>query len=166
MTIKPAEEGPTWDREKGELRILGHRNAAVDVRALCEYLDSLVGSQVGEVIMKNLETRLGKEDGLWLRKDKPQLRPHELIDIIKKWDRMAGIGTTQATLVGEGPSSILLEVTNPIIKTSQGTGKAFLFGWWAGLLSSILGRDFEYTNIVYDSANDIMKCSLVPRTAK
>jgi len=165
LTVKPAE-GPTWDRQKGELRILGHRNAAVDVRALCEYLDSLVGSQVGEVIMKNLETRLGKEDGLWLRKDKPQLHPHELIDIIKEWDRMAGIGTTQATLIGEEPSSILLEVTNPIIKTNQGTGRAFLFGWWAGLLSSILGKDFEYTNIVYDSTKDTMKCSLVPRNAK
>ena len=166
MTAKSSGDGPSWDRGKGELRILGHRNAAVDARALCEYLDTLVGSQVGEVIMKNLETRLGKEDGLGLRKENPQLSPNELIKTITDWDRMAGVGATQATPVGNPVTSILLEVGNPIIKTSQGAGRAFLFGWWAGMVSAILGQDFEYTNVVYDSAKDVMKCEFVPRNTK
>jgi hypothetical protein len=166
LAAKSPKEGPGWDREKGELRILGHRNAAVDARALCEYLDSLVGTQVGEVIMKNLEIRLGKEDGVWLRKENPQLSPNELINIITEWDRMAGVGATQATLVGNPPSSMLLEVANPIVKATQGAARAFLFGWWAGLLSPILGKDFEYTNVVYDPAKDSMKCQLVPRGTK
>jgi hypothetical protein len=164
MAAKSIGEGPSWDREKGELRILGHRNAAVDARALCEYLDSLVGAQVGEVIMKNLETRLGKEDGSWLQKENPQLRPNQLIHIVTEWDRTAGIGATQATLVENGPTSILLEVANPIMKVSQGAARAFLFGWWAGVLTSILGKDFDYTNVAYDPAKDIMKCELVPRS--
>ena len=166
MAAKSFGEGPIWDREKGELRILGHRNAAVDARALCEHLDSLVGAQVGEVIMKNLETRLGKEDGVWLRKENPKLPPHQLIPIVAEWDRISGIGATQATVVGDPPTSVLLEVANPIMKASQGAARAFLFGWWAGVLSSILGKDFEYTNVVYDSARGSMKCEFVPRSTK
>ena len=166
LSTRGPGSGPSWDREKGELRILGHRNAAVDVRALCEYLDSLVGVQVGEVIMKNLETRLGREDGVWLRKENPQLSPNELINIITEWDRMAGIGATRATFIENPASSMLLEVANPIVKATQGAARAFLFGWWAGLLSSILGRDFEYTNVVYDPAKDSMRCEFVPRSTK
>jgi hypothetical protein len=166
LGAKSPGNGPSWDREKGELLILGHRNAAVDARALCEYLDSLVGAQVGEVIMKNLETRLGKEDGVWLRKENPQLSLNELINIVTEWDRMAGVGATQTTLVGNALSSILLEVANPIVKVTQGAGRAFLFGWWAGMLSSILGKDWDYTNVVYDPAKDIMKCEFVPRATK
>jgi hypothetical protein len=121
---------------------------------------------VGEVIMKNLETRLGKEDGIWLRKENPQLPPSDLINIITEWDRISGIGTTEATLVGDEPNLVLLEMSNPIIKTDHGTSRAFLFGWWAGLLTSILGKDFEYMNVVYDAAKDHMKCELVPRKTK
>ncbi len=68
MGERATAEGPVWDREKGELRILGRRQTAFDAQALCEYLDSLVGVQVGEVIMSNLESRSGKQDGSFASK--------------------------------------------------------------------------------------------------
>lgn len=155
--------GPTWDREKGELHVMGQRCAAVDACALCDYLDSLVGEQVGQVIMKNLQTRLGKEDGLRLRKENPHLNLKEQIGIVTEWDRLAGVGASRVSLVGSGSSSIVVEIINPIVKATQGAGSAFLFGWWAGVLSSLLGTDFDYANVTYDKPNDTARCQFLPR---
>lgn len=156
-------EGPVWDREKGELRILGRRNTAIEAQALCDHLDSLVGVQVGEVIMNNLESRLGKQDGNLLRKEKPELTIDELIKLCEKWDRMAGVGATKATIPQNPTNPILLEISNPSVKGNQGAAKAFLFSWWAGMLTSLLGKNFEYKNVVYDQEKNIMKCEIVPR---
>lgn len=156
-------EGPVWDREKGELRILGRRDTAMDVQALCDHLDSLVGVQVGEVIINNLEFRLGKQDGDSLRKEKPELTIDELIKYIEEWDRMVGVGASKLTMPQTTGGPILLEVWNPSVKGNQGAAKAFLFSWWAGVLSSLLGKILEYKNVVYDQEKNIMKCEIVPR---
>ena len=60
------------DREKGELRILGIRRTAINAQAICDHLDTLVGVQVSEVIMHNLEFRLGKLEGARIRLESPQ----------------------------------------------------------------------------------------------
>lgn len=165
MGVDGRDREPTWTREKGELRVMGQRCAAVDARVLCEYLDSLVGAQVGQVIMKNLQTRLGKEDGLRLKKEKSQLNLGEQLDIVTEWDRLAGVGVSRVSLVGTGPDSIVVEISNPIVKGIQGAEPAFLFGWWAGILSSLLGTDFEYTNVIYDEPKDMVRCEFLPRNA-
>jgi hypothetical protein len=161
--VRFTAEGPTWDREKGELWIVGRRNTAIDAQALCDYLDSLVGSQVAEVIINNLESRAGKQDGDWVRKEKPELATNELIKFGEEWDRMSGVGATQVTLPEDKTSPIVLEIANPSVKGTQGAAKAFLFSWWAGMLTSLLGKNFEYKNVLYDQEKNIMKCQIVPR---
>jgi hypothetical protein len=161
--VRFSAEGPVWDREKGELRIVGRRNTAIDAQALCTYLDSLVGSQVAEVIINNLESQTGKQDGDWIRKEKPELATNELIKFGEEWDRMSGVGATQVTLLEDETSPIVLEVSNPSVKGTQGAAKAFLFSWWVGMLTSLLGKNFEYKNVLYDQEKNIMKCVIVPR---
>jgi len=157
-----ATEGPTWNREKGELTILGRRHTAFDVQVFCDYMDALVGAKVGEVMMKNLQSRLGKGDGAWLKKQHPNASLNELVNITTEWDRMAGYGATQASLIGL--DSIALVVSNPAIKGNQGAAKAFLFAWWTGVVSSFLGKEFEYSNVVYDQTANTMKCEIIPRS--
>jgi len=163
VEVRFTAEGPTWDREKGELWIVGRRNTAIDAQALCDYLDSLVGSQVAEVIINNLESRAGKQDGDWVRKEKPELATNELIKFGEEWDRMSGVGATQVTLPEDKTTPIVLEISNPSVKGTQGAAKAFLFSWWAGMLTSLLGKNFEYKNVLYDQEKNIMKCQIVPR---
>jgi hypothetical protein len=161
--VRFTAEGPVWDREKGELWIVGRRNTAIDAQALCDYLDSLVGSQVAEVIINNLESRTGKQDGDWIRREKPKLATNELIKFGEEWDRMSGVGATQVTLPEDETSPIVLEISNPSVKGTHGAAKAFLFSWWAGMLTSLLGKNFEYKNALYDQEKNIMKCIIVPR---
>jgi len=52
-------------------------------------MDELVGAKVAEVMMKNLQSRLGKEDGAWLKKDHPNANLNELINLASEWDRLA-----------------------------------------------------------------------------
>lgn len=156
-------EGPVWDREKGELRIRGRRNTAIDAQALCDYLDSLVGSQVAEVIINNLESRSGKQDGDLLRKEKPELTTKELIKLCEEWDRMAGVGATKVTLLEDETGPVFLEISNPSVKGTQGASKAFLFSWWAGIISSLLGKNFEYKGVLYDREKNVMRCEIVQR---
>ena len=163
MGVRFTVEEPVWDKKAGELRILGRRNTAIDAQALCDYLDSLVGSQVAEVIMNNLESRTGRQDGDWVRKEKPQLTANELIRFGEEWDRLSGVGATQVTLPEDKTSPIVLEISNPSVKGTQGASRAFLFSWWAGMLTSLLGKNFEYKNALYDQEKNIMRCEIVPR---
>ena len=113
--------------------------------------------------MKNLQSRLGKEDGAWLRREHPQADLRELIKIASERDRMAGVGMTQATLSGPGPDLVALKICNPAVKGNKGAAKAFLFAWWAGVISSFLGRDFDYANVSYDESENTIECEIVPR---
>ncbi len=156
-------EGLVWDRGKGEIRILGRRDTAVNAQALCDYLDSLVGVQVAEVIMKSLEFRLGKEDGASIRAERPNATLSELLQLLAEWDRMAGMGIGKVTLRKDQDAPILLEVSNPSVKGSEGASKAFLFSWWAGAVSSLLGKELEPRNGAYDKERNVMKCEIVTR---
>ncbi len=156
-------EGPVWDKEKGEIRILGRRDTAVNAQALCDYLDSLVGVQVAEVIMQNLEFRLGKEDGASIRAERPKATISELIQLLAEWDRMTGMGVTKVTLPEEQDAPILVAVSNPSVKGDAGSSKAFLFSWWAGALTSLFNVNLETRNVAYDKESNSMKCEIVPR---
>jgi hypothetical protein len=50
------------NEEKGELIIDGHRHVAIEMATLLDFLDSLIGTRIAEVMMNNIESRLGKED--------------------------------------------------------------------------------------------------------
>lgn len=124
-------------------------------------MDELVGAKVAEVMMKNLQSRLGKEDGAWLKKDHPNANLSELINLASEWDRLAGYGATEASLIEI--DSVSLTVSNPAIKGTKGAAKAFLFAWWAGMISSFMANDCDYSNVTYDETANTMKCKIAPR---
>ena len=154
------------DRAKGEFHLFGRRHAAVDAQSLCNHLDSLVGPVVGEVIMNNLETRLGKEDGARMRKANPKALVGELIKMLEETDLITGMGITK-TVVPEDPNApIRIETWNAVVKGEKGAAKSFLFSWWCGVLTSILGKELEVKTVQYDEKANMMKCEIVPRRSE
>jgi hypothetical protein len=156
----------SWDKAKGELRLYGHRYTIVDAQALCDHLDSLVGPVVAEVIMNNLESRLGKRDAERAREEKPDGKTSEFIDLMVESDRLQGVGLTEVTLPESQPGPIRIEIANPSVKGTTGAAKAFLFSWWSGALSVLLGKEFEVKNAQYDEKQNIMACEIIPRAIK
>lgn len=155
-----------WDKEKGELVINGRRHTAVDAQALCDHLNSLVGQQVAEVIMDNLEFRLGKLDAEYIRKERPGASVSEIIDFFALSDSMSGVGITKVT-IPPTPSTlnpVLLEILNPSVKGGNGAHRAFLVSWWRGALGALFGRDLQILNLNYDQERNQLKASLTWRS--
>jgi hypothetical protein len=144
-------------------KITGRRHILVDIEALCEHLDQLVGSQVAEVIMNHHEIRLGKEDAEFVRKQNPNASPAEIVEKLCESWRFSGIGDVQAKLklVENGPE-LEISIGAPCLTKTTGSGKSFLFSHWCGTLSLILGGDFEVKNVTYDSQKDVMSGRIVP----
>jgi hypothetical protein len=161
--LKGLSGDAVWDTEKGELRILGKRHTAIDAQTLCSHLDSLVGVQVAEVIMHNLEFRLGKLDAAKLKTERPQASLPELVEHLAKSDRLSGVGMTKVTLSKSPQNPMQIEVTNPSVKAASGAAKAFIFGWWAGALTALFDKEFDVTNVVYDEPRGLLKCQIAPR---
>lgn len=159
-------EGMVLDRAKAEFRLFGRRHAAVDAQSLCNHLDSLVGPVVGEVIMNNLETRLGKEDGARMRESNPKASVGELIKMLEESDLISGMGITKAVIPEDTNASIRIEIWNPVAKGEKGAAKSFLFSWWSGVLTSILGKELEVKTVQYDEKANLMKCEIVPRRSE
>jgi hypothetical protein len=158
-------EDATWDKEKGEIRISGERHVAVDAQSLCDFLDSLVGLQVAEVIMRNLEYRLGKAEAKRFKEKNPQASVKELTDHFVEADRLSGMGITKTTWT-PNPQALLVEVANPATRGHAGASKSFIFSWWAGALSWHTGKEFDLNSIVYDEKANIVRGTLVERRLK
>jgi len=154
------------DRTRAELHFFGRRQAVIDPQSLCSHLDSLVGAVVGEVIMNNLETRIGREDGIWVRKTNPTATVRELVDILVDGDLQTGMGMTKVMLSDDPKAPIRIEVWNPAVKGDKGAAKSFLFSWWCGALSVILGRELEVKEAHHDEKANVMKCEITPRQAE
>jgi hypothetical protein len=158
-------EETTWDKEKGEIRISGERHVAIDAQSLCDFLDSLVGVQVAEVIMHNLEYRLGKAEAKKFKQKNPQASLDDLINHFVEADRLSGMGMTKATWTAN-PRVLLVEVSNPAIRGHAGASKSFIFSWWAGALGSYTGTEFDVNGIEYDERKNIARGTLVERRLK
>ena len=155
---------PVWDNEKGELRILGQRHTAIDVQALCNHLDALTGPKVSEVIMHSLEFHLGKSDAARHKAANPNDTLTKLVAYLAKSDRLSGLGITNVTLPDTPLTSpITIEISNPSVKGTTGAAKSFLFSWWAGAMSSLLDREMDARDVLYDEDNNVMKCKLTTR---
>ena len=154
------------DRAKGEFRFFGRRHAAVDAQSLCNHLDSLVGPVVGEVIMNNLETRLGKEDGARMREANPKASVGELIKMLEETDLITGMGITKTVVPEDSNAPIMIETWNAVVKGDRGAAKSFLFSWWCGVLTAILGKELEVKTVQYDEKANLMKCEIVPRRSE
>lgn len=160
-------DGAVFDAEKGELHILGRRCIAIDAQTFCDYLDSLVGSTVGEVQMRSLQFRLGRNCAERVRNESPQGTPQDIIDLLVESDRASGVGLTKVTLSlnpGDRSDSILVEISNPSVKGTEGAAKAYLLSWWAGALTSLLGTNLDAREIIYSQKENVMRCRLVPRS--
>ena len=151
------------EKVKDEFRLFGRRQALIDVQSLCDHLDSLVGPVVGEVIMNNLESRLGKEDTTRLREANPKATVDELVTKLVEADLLAGMGVTKVDVPKDPTAQIKLEIRNPIVRGNSGAAKAFLFSYWCGALSLILGRDLDVKTVDYDEKADVMRCELGAR---
>jgi hypothetical protein len=156
-------EDVVWDAEKGDLRVLGKRCTAIDVQSLCDYLNTLVGIQVAEVIMHNLEFRLGKLDAATLKAKKPGLGLDKLIEELIRSDQLSGLGITKVRFDETSSMSADIEVINPSVKGTTGAGKSFVFSYWAGALTALLDKEFDVRNVEYDQQKDVMKASIVQR---
>lgn len=154
------------DKTKAEFKLFGRRQALVDVQSLCDHLDSLVGPVVGEVIMNNLESRLGKEDGTRLREANPRATVDELVAKLEETDLITGMGITKATVPKDPEAQITLEVWNPIVTGSSGAAKSFLFSWWCGALTSILGRELDIKTVDYDEKANLLRCEIGTRATE
>jgi hypothetical protein len=151
------------DRMKAELYLFGRRHAAIDPQSLCSHLDLLVGTVVGEVMINNLETKLGREDGEWMRKTHPNASTRELVDMLIEGDLVSGMGITKVVLGDDLKDRIRIEIWNPVVKGEKGAAKSFLFSWWCGALMSILGRDLEIKTVQYDEHANTIRCEITPR---
>ncbi len=149
--------------ENGELRILGTRLTAVDAQSLCNHLDALVGVKVGEVIMHNLEFRLGKLDASKLKTARRGASTKDLIAQMITVDRLTGVGLTTVTLPEDPSGSINVEVANPSVKGIDGSAKSFMFSYWAGALTALLEKEFDVKNVVYNEEQNLMKSLITPR---
>ena len=152
-----------WDKEKGELRILGRRQLAISPQDLCTYLDNLVGVPVSDVIINNLEFRGGKQETEVFRKEMPNSSVSDIIDILIKYDSLTGVGLTKVILPEDRDKPILLQISNPCVKGTVGAAKSILVSWWCGALSALFGKDFEAKDVTYDEKSNTVKCNIVPR---
>jgi hypothetical protein len=154
------------DEKRGEVRLMGLRQMVMSMDALCNHLDTLVGSQVAEVIIKNLELQEGKEEAERFLRKHPDGKVQEFIDLMKRYDALSGVGITSVKFSENQDASILIEIFNPYIKRTSGSSKSLLFSWWCGALSAIFHRELDLESITYDATNDVMKCAIAPRTIK
>lgn len=154
------------DEKRGEVRLMGLRQMVMSMDALCNHLDTLVGSQVAEVIIKNLELQEGKEEAERFLRNHPDGKVDEFIDLLKRYDALSGVGVTSVKFPENQDAPILIEIFNPYIKRTSGSSKSLLFSWWCGALSAILHRELDLESITYDATNDVMKCTIAPRVIK
>jgi len=113
--------------------------------------------------MNNLETRLGREDGVRMREANPNASAGELVKMLEETDLISGMGITKSAVPEDPKASIRIEVCNPVVRGEKGAAKSFLFSWWCGVLTSILGRELELKTVQYDEKANMMKCEIVPR---
>jgi len=156
-------EDLTQDRSKCELRVLGKRHVAVDVQALCDRLDLMVGPKVAEVILNQHEFHLGKQDAAEIRAQKPHASVREIVGLLTDAECVSGVGTVGLAIPENPPYRVKLEIANPCVRRTVGASKAFLSSYWCGVLTSLLGKEFKAEGVVYDEARDLLKCELVAR---
>jgi hypothetical protein len=157
------DEGVVWDKAKGELRILGQRHTAVDMQGFCEHLDLIVGPKIAEVVMNQHELRQGKEDAASARQKNPKATLRELVDFFENAVALSGVGVIRVVIRDGSSSPIDLEISNPCVKQTTGSARSFLFSYWCGVFSVLLGKEFKIDDVTYDDKGNLMKCRIVPR---
>jgi len=154
------------DKSKGELRVFGKRWAAIDVQSLCDHLNTLAGPVVAEVIMKQHEFRLGRDDVARIRQENPSMTTQDVINWIVEMERATGIGVDTVMLPQGSDSAVRLEISNPIVKGEKGAERSLMLAYWAGVFSTLFEKNYEYTDVAYDADGNVLTCRFVPRETK
>jgi len=123
----------------------------------------MVGPRVAEVILNQHEFRLGKQDAAELRTQKPNASVHEIVDLLIGAERISGVGIVRLAIPESPPYRIQLEISNPCVKRTVGASRAFLSSYWCGVLTSLLGKEFKAQSVIYDEAQDLLRCVIFPR---
>jgi hypothetical protein len=152
-----------YDETKGELSIEGQRYVAIQVKAMCQHLDSLVGTKLAETVMNNHQRRQGVENAERIRELNPNAKIEEILMILTEDDRIAGFGVPKVTITGGVEQPAKFEIYNPVTTATEGAGKVFMVSYWAGALSVLLGQEVDPTNTVYDPAKNTLSCSFLRR---
>lgn len=114
-------------------------------------------------MMNQHEFRLGKEDAAKIRAEKPQATLREIIDTMVEAERASGVGVITAALPENLLGPIELEVSNPCVKRAAGASGAFIFSYWCGVFTHLLGENFKVNYAAYDGDKDLLKAEIVPR---
>ena len=159
-------DGIEIDEKRGEVRILSQRQMVMNMDALCNHLDALVGNQVAEVIIKNLELQEGKEEAERFSRNHPDAKVEEFTDLMRRYDALSGVGLTSVSFSERQDGPIFIEIANPYIKRTVGSAKSLLFSWWCGALSRILHQELDLESIAYDANSDVLRCTIATRVLK
>jgi len=152
-----------WDKAKGELRIQGQRHIAIDAQGLWEHLDLILGSRVAEVVLNQHMLRQGREDAAAARQERPHVAIDELADELSDADALSGVGVVKVSVPGASAGHIDVEISNPVVKLDTGAARSFLFSYWCGVFSELLGKEFKIDNVAYDESKNLMKCRIISR---
>jgi hypothetical protein len=133
------------------------------MQRFCERLDIIVGPMVAEVVMNQHEFRQGKEDAASIRQEKPEAAIQELLDSFAGAEALSGVGVVKVTIHEASLGPIDVEISNPCVKRTTGAAKSFLFSYWCGLFTQLLGKEFKIDQVAYDENKNLMKCRIIPR---
>jgi hypothetical protein len=136
---------------------------AIDIERFCEHLDLMVGPIVAEVVMNQSGSSQGKEEAASIRREKPETAIQELLDSFADAETLSGVGVVKATIPEASLGPVDIEVSNPCVKRTTGAAKSFLFSYWCGLLTQLLGKEFKIDHVAYDRDKNLMKGRIIPR---
>jgi arabinogalactan endo-1,4-beta-galactosidase len=115
--------------------------------------------------MKYLEFNRGKQEASKVALEGQGSPIVDLVKEIIKINRLTGMGITELSLPNNsnGTGTYIVEVQNPIVKKTEGAAGMFLISYWAGALSSLIGKQLEIKTINYDKSRDVMVGELATR---
>jgi hypothetical protein len=163
MPETSVEGNLVWDEEKGELYILGQRQTAINAQTLCDHLDTWLASVVAETMMDDLEFRLGQEDVSRVRQQMPKATVGEILEFLCQEQILSGIGIPEVRLSDNDGTPILIEIFNPCVKGVSGAAKSFLFSWWRGALTTLLGIEMQVIDVSFNEDKNMAACHVLPR---
>lgn len=47
------------------------------------------------------------------------------------------------------------------MKQITGAAKSFLFSYWCGVFTELLGKEFKIDHVTYDENKNLMKCRII-----
>jgi len=146
-----------FDDVNAAILVFGQRRATIDLAGLCRHLDQLVGDKVAAVIVANHSKETAKENLASIRETNPTATFGEIIEALTEVDILKGFGLVKITRHNDQVCPVELEMRNPIIRASTGTGVKFILSYWEGVLGALLNKTLEMTDVVFDG-NANVKC--------